>query len=544
MRKLFFVLIVICFSYGSLFAQKRVAFLQKPGDADNYSIVASGTYGSPATINTASLATKTYYVAPNGNDSYPGTFEQPFATWQKGFEILTAGQTLYIRGGTYTGMKGLYKDNYYGVRVGYHDGTETEPITVSAYPGETPILDCVGLVSANGSHDGLLLDGCSYWNIIGLTVINVSEDTNHNPYQTANGISLGDCNHVTLRQCTSRNNGGGFAGGGDYVYFINCDAYENNDVYDNGGYANGFSCNRRLGDHVCFSGCRAWLNSDDGYDLYGGDEIAVFDNCWAFENGYWNGYRGNGEGFKTGRVYNQSSGIVRTLTNCLSFDNLGFGFDESQDNFYTGSVSHVIYNNTSCRNSQGFTFGYTGAYTDIIKNNISFGEKAGNFGANTVQYNSWQNGHSVTAADFISVNSTGVKGARQTDGSLPDLNFLHLAIGSDLIDAGIDVGLPYSGPAPDLGAYEFNVIPTGIEPAGNNSKIKVYPNAVSDELTIEIEGSNDRSGFEILNSIGQIVFIGSLSERTVVPTTNFSPGIYFIKLQNGNKIEVKKIIKI
>jgi hypothetical protein len=43
---------------------------------------------------------------------------------------------------------------------------------------------------------------------------------------------------------------------------------------------------------------------------------------------------------------------------------------------------------------------------------------------------------------------------RQPDGSLPVLSFLHLAGGSDLIDVGTDVGLPFLGSAPDLGAFE------------------------------------------------------------------------------------------
>ena len=44
---------------------------------------------------------------------------------------------------------------------------------------------------------------------------------------------------------------------------------------------------------------------------------------------------------------------------------------------------------------------------------------------------------------------------RQPDGSLP-AGFARLVSGSDLIDKGLDVGLPFNGSAPDLGAYEFN----------------------------------------------------------------------------------------
>jgi len=45
-------------------------------------------------------------------------------------------------------------------------------------------------------------------------------------------------------------------------------------------------------------------------------------------------------------------------------------------------------------------------------------------------------------------------GPRQADGSLPVIDFLKLAPGSHLIDAGVNVGLPYNGAAPDLGWFE------------------------------------------------------------------------------------------
>jgi hypothetical protein len=60
----------------------------------------------------------------------------------------------------------------------------------------------------------------------------------------------------------------------------------------------------------------------------------------------------------------------------------------------------------------------------------------------------------VTDEDFASVVAAGMDGARQADGSLPELPFMRLAAGSDLIDSGVDVGLPFAGAAPDLGAFE------------------------------------------------------------------------------------------
>ena len=42
---------------------------------------------------------------------------------------------------------------------------------------------------------------------------------------------------------------------------------------------------------------------------------------------------------------------------------------------------------------------------------------------------------------------------------------------------------------------------------------------------------------------GTIVYKGKFAERTVVNTSNFSPGIYYIKIGNGRAFEFKKIVK-
>ena len=47
-----------------------------------------------------------------------------------------------------------------------------------------------------------------------------------------------------------------------------------------------------------------------------------------------------------------------------------------------------------------------------------------------------------------------LKSARKSDGSLPDIDYFKLVPASDLRNAGIDLGLPYNGSAPDLGPFE------------------------------------------------------------------------------------------
>ena len=43
----------------------------------------------------------TFFVAPDGDDAGPGTFEAPWATVNHAAKVLSAGQTVYVREGVY-----------------------------------------------------------------------------------------------------------------------------------------------------------------------------------------------------------------------------------------------------------------------------------------------------------------------------------------------------------------------------------------------------------------------------------------------------------
>ena len=123
----------------------------------------------------------------------------------------------------------------------------------------------------------------------------------------------------------------------------------------------------------------------------------------------------------------------------------------------------ILYNCSGYRNGTNYsiTTVLDSSKTVILINNVSLG----NYGLGFViqQTNSWMNPFSVTNDDFVSIDTLGVRGLRNVDGSLPDLEFMHLASGSDLIDAGVNVGLPFNDAAPDLGAFETDGIPNSIE---------------------------------------------------------------------------------
>lgn len=75
----------------------------------------------------------TYYVATTGNNSNNGTSEStPFLTMQKCADVMVAGDTCNVGGGTY---------NASGVVLG-RSGTASAPITLQAASGARPILSC------------------------------------------------------------------------------------------------------------------------------------------------------------------------------------------------------------------------------------------------------------------------------------------------------------------------------------------------------------------------------------------------------------------
>jgi hypothetical protein len=83
----------------------------------------------------------------------------------------------------------------------------------------------------------------------------------------------------------------------------------------------------------------------------------------------------------------------------------------------------------------------------------------------------------------------------------------------------------------------------GINETESNNSLQLYPNPVSDELRIDLNDKNENLDFEILNSLGQVVLSGNLTENNVIKTSNFPSGLYLIKFENSRNLEVIKFIK-
>ena len=89
----------------------------------------------------------------------------------------------------------------------------------------------------------------------------------------------------------------------------------------------------------------------------------------------------------------------------------------------------------------------------------------------------------------------------------------------------------------------INFVLSAIEQPTFDESIKLYPNPVTDELTIEIKNNTKIISIEILNSKGQVVFKGDIMDEAVVQTAGFTAGIYVVKLEGTDNCVFRKIVK-
>jgi pectate disaccharide-lyase len=400
------------------------------------------------------------FIAPSGNDATgAGTLIQPYFTLAKAATMAVPGDTIYMRGGEYAYTTTILIDK---------KGNATAGFKAYPYQNEKPLFDYSTWKPANEDDRfyarGIKLSG-SYWYINGLEICNAPD----------NGVKL-EGHHNTFERCVFHHNGdAGLQIGlnkedydsnpdpenlAAYNRIINCDAYRNADPATDYENADGFACKLYAGKNNSFYGCRAWENCDDGWDCFQTNHLITIENCWAWHNGdpsLWGfeSFNGDGNGFKLGGNDEPCPIIVK---NCVAFDT------------HFGAMSGFSYNNNAMPvtllNCIAWDCGRDFNMQDlahVLKNCVAFNNTRlapKDLSATAVQdHNSWNvSGITASADDFVSIDVALAKAPREADGSLPNNGFARLRQGSDLIDKGVDVGLPFAGIAPDLGAYESGLI--------------------------------------------------------------------------------------
>ena len=98
--------------------------------------VCSAAFASGLLARSAGAAS--YYAAPTGNDSNPGTLSAPWRTPHRALDTLRAGDKVYFRQGTYPITRFIY------ISSTRSSGTATAPILWASYPGETATIAFAG----------------------------------------------------------------------------------------------------------------------------------------------------------------------------------------------------------------------------------------------------------------------------------------------------------------------------------------------------------------------------------------------------------------
>ena len=425
-------------------------------DAGGYSVIVTNSIGSQTSVVAAltvypAPTNGTYYVATNGSDANPGTLAEPFATIPRAVALAGPGAVIYVRGGTH----------YYSSTIRIErSGSAGLPIRLQAFPGEHPVLNFTNQPYGSANRGILITTNGNWWEFQGLEVC----------YAGDNGIKV-EGSHHRFEQCVFHHNGDtglqiGFGhddenpGGllAAFIDVINCDSYLNYDPDSHGGDADGFAAKMHCGQGIRFIGCRAWYNSDDGWDLFETDYSIIISNCWVWKSGV---DQGNGNGFKMGGngAGGDSKG-THYAYHCVAFGCKVNGF--TQNSHKDGDV--VVHCLAFSNGSSGYNYFFEGSLNSGKANAFTNNASIPRSGTNTGGFiednspsqvnNSWNLPVTINSADYADITEAAAGAPRQADGSLP-AGFARLVAGSDLIDKGADVGLPFNGLAPDLGPYEF-----------------------------------------------------------------------------------------
>ena len=417
----------------------------------------------------APASAATWYVAPTGSDAAAGTLAAPWQSFAHAQALAQPGDTVYFRGGRYAYTKATTACASRRATVSAivldKSGPAQQPIRYWAYPGETPVFDFSGM------KDDCRVKGievvADWIHLKALEITGAPQQLDNRLNHESWGVWI-DANHDVFEQLNLHHNMGPglFIKDGGWNLVLNSDSHHNYDPYTSNGAgqsADGFGAHVSAGHPGnVFRGCRAWANTDDGFDLINAYSPVTIEYSWAWQHGYLPGTHtplaaGNGNGIKAGGYGGKyvPNGVKHVVRFSVAFDNKVSGFYANHHPIALDFIGNTAFGNVIDYNMLGVAPDGGPVYLGTLRNNLAYpaGAALKVEGADSAA-NSWDLHLALKPSDFDSVAPTGWDAPRKPDGSLPDLPMFHPSAASAVIDRGVDVGLPWRGKAPDLGAFE------------------------------------------------------------------------------------------
>ncbi len=135
-------------------------------------------------------------------------------------------------------------------------------------------------------------------------------------------------------------------------------------------------------------------------------------------------------------------------------------------------------------------------------------------------------------SQYLTSDASGIATIDLEDGSYPYLvsaSGYDAETGTVVVDGAVQT-------------VNVTIIAIGINNIAKYS-FKVYPNPAKEILHIDLQNTTKQYGFQIIDMTGKIIFNQSiLNNKTEIDISNFSTGIYLIRLVNNNEIYTERLI--